>query len=386
MNKTIIIIFIIMLFSPMLLAGEAPKLVILDFGGGDNDAELREELSKSLRRELSSSPKYTIVKGKEVDRAIKEVTGSSTKSCRNKACAVNVGKLLGANKVFAGDVFRKEKTLILVLRIVNIDLNKLEYILREKIGLDTDRDDAMKTIAGKILENTGVTGPPAKLMTSEDGKVVLLTWSPVRRAQRYHVFRSTSEDGPYDEVGRTGVSYFQDRKAARGKRYWYRVKSWRVDGFSDFSETVSTYAKKPVAGYVFRSFVPGWAQVYAGKKRGYVFAGTFAAGGIMTGLSGWYYYNSRKKYDELGSGTSSSTFDEKHKVYKRSGYILISTIAFTATVYVASWIDAMFIVRPSFAKIAEGGDGDSGSVNYFVRCSLDKGPERTFLAGASMRF
>lgn len=90
-----------------------------------------------------------------------------------------------------------------------------------------------------------LTAPPApQNLSASDGEYadeIIVTWSAVRGATRYEVFRATSEDGEYEKIGETKLTRFSDTTASPNVLYWYRVRACNQFGCSSFSQTDSGY-------------------------------------------------------------------------------------------------------------------------------------------------
>ncbi|MBO4926691.1 MAG: hypothetical protein J5379_00350 [Clostridiales bacterium] len=77
---------------------------------------------------------------------------------------------------------------------------------------------------------------------------ISLTWSKASGADRYNIYRSTTENGKYDYIESVQkVEYYMDSSAEAGKTYYYKVRAYKkVDGkvyYGGYSNAVSkTYA------------------------------------------------------------------------------------------------------------------------------------------------
>jgi len=75
---------------------------------------------------------------------------------------------------------------------------------------------------------------------------ILVSWNPVRGAQRYEVFRAESEEGDYAKIGESTTTTFSDTEAQGNRLYWYRVRACNQFGCSALSEPDSGYYLAPV--------------------------------------------------------------------------------------------------------------------------------------------
>jgi len=104
-------------------------------------------------------------------------------------------------------------------------------------------------------------------------------------------------------------------------------------------------------GYYLRSIVPGWGQLYAGKRRhGYAAIGAAAGAGALFAYSYINYVNSKSDYEGLPARTDRATFDEKYDRYSDSYRLLNYSLLLLGAVYIGHWVDAHFFTRPDFDK------------------------------------
>ena len=61
-------------------------------------------------------------------------------------------------------------------------------------------------------------------------KTVTVSWNSVTGAQAYYVYRSTSKNGKYVKVGAVKETSFVDKKAAKGKTYYYKTAAVAYGG------------------------------------------------------------------------------------------------------------------------------------------------------------
>lgn len=70
--------------------------------------------------------------------------------------------------------------------------------------------------------------PIVKASTTANGKPKL-TWTAVEDAEKYYIYRATSEDGKYKRIYTVKGTSFVNQKAKAGKTYYYRVKAVDTD-------------------------------------------------------------------------------------------------------------------------------------------------------------
>ncbi|MFC2083386.1 fibronectin type III domain-containing protein, partial [Candidatus Bipolaricaulota bacterium] len=86
----------------------------------------------------------------------------------------------------------------------------------------------------------GKPGPPSGL-TASDGTyadAIRLDWGAGHEADYYHIFRSTSIDGPYTKIGATEEHFVIDVGLEPGQVFWYRVAARNGCGGSGYTVPV----------------------------------------------------------------------------------------------------------------------------------------------------
>ena len=100
------------------------------------------------------------------------------------------------------------------------------------------------TECGAVLETAEIaqlkcSKPTLKsIENSEYG--VLVKWGTVKGADKYYIYRKTS-DGSYSRIGSTTKTYYTDKTAKSGKKYYYIVKAINEAGASASSGALSKY-------------------------------------------------------------------------------------------------------------------------------------------------
>ena len=84
---------------------------------------------------------------------------------------------------------------------------------------------------------------PSKTIKAKTGKrKVKLTYSKAGGATKYVIYRSSKKNSGYKKIGATTALKYTDRKAKKGRRYYYRVRTVRSKGFGKVKSKLS----KPV--------------------------------------------------------------------------------------------------------------------------------------------
>ncbi|MBQ0101426.1 MAG: hypothetical protein KBT31_01340, partial [Firmicutes bacterium] len=72
----------------------------------------------------------------------------------------------------------------------------------------------------------------------------ILNWNGIKGASKYIVYRASSENGVYEEIGRTILSSYTDLSAKSGRTYYYKVAAIPSDCLYDLSEMSNAVSAK----------------------------------------------------------------------------------------------------------------------------------------------
>jgi hypothetical protein len=247
------------------------RIAIVDLIPKGSSKIIAEAVTNLIRSEMIDTGLFTIVERSEMKEILKE-QGFQQTGCTDQSCAVQLGKLLSANKILVGEVTGVGKGFIITVRIVDVEKGVSDFSANEK----ADNADVL------------------------DKSVVTLTTTMVERI--------------------TGV---------RGAKI--------------------TIEQETKFGYYTRAIIPGWGQLYVGKKqKGYIFMSSFVVSGGAALGSYFYYLDKRKTYRDLPPNTSKDIFDMRYDEYKTAGNIMLYLTALVSLVYAANWVDIlMFTDSPS---------------------------------------
>lgn len=107
-----------------------------------------------------------------------------------------------------------------------------------------DKDEYNSDIS-EVIYTTAKLPAPEKVTSSKNGVWINVEWSAVEKAKSYLVFRSTSENGLYTNIGKAYSEKFIDHDVLSGQTYYYKVvaENGNERTRSDFSAVTATKAK-----------------------------------------------------------------------------------------------------------------------------------------------
>ena len=147
----------------------------------------------------------------------------------------------------------------------NTDLDTEPQVLKELDADETEFRDTsvepgqkyyyrMMTVAKDETYNSDISGvvyssarlsTPKKVTSSQNGVWIDVEWKAVNDAKSYLVYRATSENGLYTNIGRAYAEKYIDHDVLSGQTYYYKVvaDNGNERTRSDFSNATSTMAK-----------------------------------------------------------------------------------------------------------------------------------------------
>ncbi len=166
------------------------------------------------------------------------------------------------------------------------DLNAMSEGATARIKAFTSRTSAPASNPqqGTAALHTKVAQPKIKKAVPHSSAQVLLSWSSIKKADNYKIYRSTSKKGPYTMIGKTASLKYLDTKCHTGATYYYRIRACQKSGkgfaYSPYSNIVKVRVQpsKPV----ITKLVPTGKKLKLSWKK-------------VSGASGYSIYRSTEK-------------------------------------------------------------------------------------------
>lgn len=105
---------------------EKPLVAILDLEPIDVEGSMVKVLSDYLRTALAKTEKFTVVVREDMDVILKEQGFQLSGFCTQTECAVEIGQLLGAEKLFIGTLGKVGDTYSTTLKLFDVETGKME--------------------------------------------------------------------------------------------------------------------------------------------------------------------------------------------------------------------------------------------------------------------
>ena len=100
-------------------------IAVLDFEGQGVSQSETKTLTDRLRDEMFKTDVYIVLERGKMDEVLKE-QGFQQPGCSTDECMVEVGKLIGVEKIVSGSINKVGKTYSVSSRIVNVETGDIE--------------------------------------------------------------------------------------------------------------------------------------------------------------------------------------------------------------------------------------------------------------------
>lgn len=150
--KYVLWLIVLGMFNP-LWSQKKTTVALLDLEIGEGVAAgSGAVLSNLIRTEFVKSDQYDILDRGNMDAILKEQDFVLSDACSGKECAVQVGQLLGVEKMIFGSVGSLGKKLLINLQMVDVSSGRIEKIEGDAhVGAIEDLDAVIVRIARKLI-------------------------------------------------------------------------------------------------------------------------------------------------------------------------------------------------------------------------------------------
>jgi hypothetical protein len=146
---------------------QAPvNIAVLDLEADGISASEAKTLTNKLRGELFKTGKFTVVERGRMDEILKE-QGFQQAGCTSQECAVEVGQLLGVDRMIAGSIGKVGSIFLVSLRLLDVGQGKIIQNVDEEISgtiedvLISGIGRVAKKMAGMEVEEAAKVAAPA---------------------------------------------------------------------------------------------------------------------------------------------------------------------------------------------------------------------------------
>jgi TolB-like protein len=324
-----------------------PKLACFPLAAKTIDAmAYNEQISSLLLSALDRCGAVQLVERKKIEAVI-EQHGLRLDSADQKLIRA-VGGEAGFNFILTGALGRNEGKLILDLTLIGTSSTRADHCWKLTIGdgeLSSKIDEITAAVVTVLRDyQNELTAAPANkaavLVTPKDlqgtgtARSIRLKWNQpsAENVAGYKVFRATSTDGAYSDIGSCTITSFTDDNLELNDHFYYKVKALgKEGGESEFSPPIEGATVAGPQAPVLISVEPG----------------------VRSAALSWY--------QRPAAGGDAKTIPVKYRVYRAAAegnlYQQVAELDQTATAY-------------TDATLAEG-----GSYRYYVTSVNSSGGE-----------
>jgi TolB-like protein len=148
--------------SPAVAGATDNRIAVMDFETQDLPRSTGAMAAELVRTELANEKSFTVIERNRINLILKE-HGFQQSGCTDQSCAVEVGRLLSANKILTGTVMKLGGQIIITVRLVDVQSGKIDCGEKETSASVEGLSPATERLARRIALCGG-----GKINTPED--------------------------------------------------------------------------------------------------------------------------------------------------------------------------------------------------------------------------
>ncbi len=149
---TILLLFISMLAATQARSAENMRIAILDFKAQGISSKAAKVIANMVRTDMVKMGKFTVVERTQMNEIMKE-QGLQMAGCTDENCAIRVGRLISANKILVGEVGKLGTSIIITVRIVDVERGVTEFSEKEKALSNSKLPEAVEKLTAKLSDS-----------------------------------------------------------------------------------------------------------------------------------------------------------------------------------------------------------------------------------------
>jgi TolB-like protein len=266
--------------SPAFAESPRHTAAVTDLAAQGVDASAVQVISDRLRSECVKTGVFTMVERGQMESILKEQGFQQSGACRNDACLVEMGQLLGVEYLIAGNVGKVGRTYTLGLRLVDIKSGKISATANVDCKcevdelLSTSSKEVVTALVNDLNKNEGssqTVSPPSQSAASASANPASKpAGSPVHSKARIGLKVGLAAGG----LVALGAGIFMDQDA---KKYLDKAATIKQTYIASGNNTgYTTYAAD------YQSSLTSAQQSMIYRNVGYVLSGLCAAGLVLT--------------------------------------------------------------------------------------------------------
>ena len=129
--------------------GEKMRIAILDFKGDGVAESMARRITELIRSEMINTGSYIVIERSYMDSILKEQSFQQA-GCTDVGCAVEMGKLLSANKMLLGTIMNIGKKTVITGRIIDVQKGVAEFSQNQSVQSDDELFAAVSLFAKNL--------------------------------------------------------------------------------------------------------------------------------------------------------------------------------------------------------------------------------------------
>jgi TolB-like protein len=191
---------VVSLFLLILPANAAKmSIAVMDFQAKGIDTAIAQNVSELIRGEMINAGIFIVIERAQMGQILKE-QGFQQTGCTDVSCAVEIGKILSANKMLVGSVMKIATSIIISGRVVDVQSGVGEFSENQECESEAKLLNAVKLFTGKL--SARIQGKPIPSLPSD---AVIQDKSPDQAGQQ--------------SIGKLEGSYYASGRNPNGSTY-----------------------------------------------------------------------------------------------------------------------------------------------------------------------
>ncbi|MCK4594281.1 hypothetical protein KAU45_07250 [bacterium] len=167
MKHAVLLTLLIIALCPS--AQAQTTVAVLDFEASGVSEPTAVGVADVFRVELVNTGRFHVVERARIADVLAE-QGLAMSGCTSNECVINLGALLGANRIITGKISLVGSTYICSVRMVDVELGTIELSEMVEVKNETKLIDASKELAGRIAEAVPLI---TKVIEIEDDRLII---------------------------------------------------------------------------------------------------------------------------------------------------------------------------------------------------------------------
>lgn len=193
LRSHVILVVTALLSSSIAFAGERLRVVVNDLDPNGVTPQIARVVSEHVRVKLIETRRFVIPEREKMEAILAEQSvGMTLGECFSQECAIELGRLLQANKMVVGTVSMLNQTYSISVRFLDLETGAAEFSAEEKCSTPDDLFLAAERLAARIVafvpprgHVTAVSGDDIIIdLGAQEGVSVGMAFQILRRVER----------------------------------------------------------------------------------------------------------------------------------------------------------------------------------------------------------